>query len=226
MQWSGIWNHAVVGYTDSGDYYENHPASGYDIVDTVVACQGQFCGFETTNLMYQLSQSTEFVTQQKQECMKMYNADKNEFGDFSDVQGSLEPCPCNLLQAWRDWGRFRSQRRNRRCFVQRTRSVNTQQCCYAPSGYGAPISCTNFNSVVFTCSTAVFGSLVTGGLFGGSLLAYSPFNNFIGYQEKDVEFKEACCGVANLCELFYERRPPNNCKGYEPPVRSKMINYV
>ena len=224
MQWSGIWDHAVVGYTDSGDYYESHPASGYDVVDTVVACQSQLCGFETTNLVYQLSQSTEFATQQRQECDKIYKADRSEFGDVTSEY--LQPCPGTLLQAQRDWGRFRRQRNDRHCYVERTSTSPVQQCCYAPMGYGPPISCIkSIISVVFTCSTEDFGSLVTGGLFGGSVLAYSPSNNFTGYKEKDVAFKETCCGVANRCDLFYERRPANNDTEYEPPVRGKILMY-
>ena len=138
MQWSGIWKHAVVGYTDSGDYYENHPASGYEIVDTVVACKNQFCGDERSNLVYKLSQSIDFVSQQMLECNKKYNQDTKETGDFAaiqDIASLLEPCPCTLWQAWRDWGRFRSQ--SNLCFVQRTSPMNTsytQQCCYAPWG--------------------------------------------------------------------------------------------
>ena len=78
---------------------------------------------------------------------------------------------------------------------------------------------------VILSSTEDFGSLVIEGMFGGSLLLYHPLLNYREYKQTDEAFKETCCGAADMCGLFYERRPANNCTGYEPPVRSKIIIY-
>ena len=62
-------------------------------------------------------------------------------------------------------------------------------------------------------------------MFGGSLLLYHPLLNYREYKQTDEAFKETCCGAADMCDFFYERRPANNCTGYQPPVRSKIIIY-
>ena len=40
--------------------------------------------------------------------------------------------------------------------------------------------------------------------------------------ERDVEMRRFCCGLAGLCDLFLQRRPPNDCIGYVPPVWSEL----
>ena len=63
------------------------------------------------------------------------------------------------------------------------------------------------------------GSLITSGINGGSTLYVSPDNadDF----EHDRMMKETCCGIAQLCHLYYQRRPSHDCTGYEPPVRNE-----
>ena len=70
-------------------------------------------------------------------------------------------------------------------------------------------------------SSPEFGALITSGIDGGSLLTWNPFTNYQDYLKYDRQLKDACCGIAGLCKMYYERRPSQDCTGYEPPVRSK-----
>ena len=63
------------------------------------------------------------------------------------------------------------------------------------------------------------GSLIASGINGGSMLYVSPDN--ANAFEHDRMMKETCCGIAQLCHLYYQRRPFHDCTGYEPPVRSE-----
>ncbi len=40
MQWSSLGRNkaAVVGYNSEGNFFQNHPASGYDIVADIISC--------------------------------------------------------------------------------------------------------------------------------------------------------------------------------------------
>ena len=63
------------------------------------------------------------------------------------------------------------------------------------------------------------GSLITSGIDAGSMLnTLSNDEDFVG---RDRQMKETCCGEAQQCHLYYERRPSHSCIGYEPPVRSE-----
>ena len=68
------------------------------------------------------------------------------------------------------------------------------------------------------------GALITSGIDGGSLLTWNPFTNYQDYLKYDRQLKDTCCGIAELCKIYYERRPSQDCTGYEPPVRSNIIN--
>ena len=39
--------------------------------------------------------------------------------------------------------------------------------------------------------------------------------------EDNDGYQKCCADVSGMCKLFYERRPSNNCDGYDPPVLSK-----
>ena len=60
--------------------------------------------------------------------------------------------------------------------------------------------------------------MITSGIDGGSMLSALSNDEDFG---RDRQMKETCCGIAQLCHLYYERRPSHDCTGYEPPVRSK-----
>lgn len=56
-----------------------------------------------------------------------------------------------------------------------------------------------------------------------SLLRYHPQFQRDLYEIYDKEFRQACCGIAQLCDLFLERRPPDDCSAYVPPAWSMLM---
>ena len=144
MQWTGYWKHGVVGYNAKGDYYENHPAAGYDVVGVSVACANDLYGTPWNNLIFKTSLPPDFKLTAKKECQAMYKSDQQRIQTSISIIGEiLEPCPCTLWQVWRDWARFRWDWNNYLCFAQRFpvqvalaegTAYFTQQCCYASWG--------------------------------------------------------------------------------------------
>ena len=140
--WSGYWDgwRAVVGYNANGDYYKNHPASGYDTLPEAVSCQNKACGTDTSNLFYNLSLPLSAVDKIRSDCINLYDEDVALHGDnvsIANIVAQLEPCPCSIWQVWRDWGRFRWQFSESYCFIQRfpTNLDAVQQCCYSSWRY-------------------------------------------------------------------------------------------
>ena len=63
------------------------------------------------------------------------------------------------------------------------------------------------------------------GVWGTSMLLYHTVRYRESFEKYDYEFRSTCCSVG-LCELFYNRRPLNNCSAYVPPRLSKISNAV
>ena len=145
MQWTGYWQHGVVGYNAKGDYYDNHPASGFEVVGTAVACANDLYGTPWNNLIFKTSLPRDFELNAKKECRDTFRLDSQRIqAPISEIERSLEPCPCTLWQAQRDWARFSLDWNNYLCYVQvfpvqvevkEGTAYFTQQCCYSPSGY-------------------------------------------------------------------------------------------
>ena len=58
----------------------------------------------------------------------------------------------------------------------------------------------------------------------GSLLLFETISDAsIEYFTFNVEFRTACCNNADLCNLYYERRPSDECFNYRRPFFSKYI---
>ena len=143
MGWSGLWQHAVVGYNARGNSYTNHPASGFDVIRTAVACPNNLLHqVPWNNIVYKISPHPDLKAILKQQCTKLFRLDYyKEIPSQSpkDISEKLEPCPCTVWQARRDWGRFRPEFSQGLCYIQRftlrVRSGRfTQKCCYAPLG--------------------------------------------------------------------------------------------
>lgn len=47
---------------------------------------------------------------------------------------------------------------------------------------------------------------------------------FSDYQTYDASFQQACCGVAGMCNLYFERRAPNYCFHYAPQRRGMFTS--
>ena len=144
MGWSGYTQHAVVGYNARGDSFTNHPVSGFEVINTAVACPNNlFYQVAWSNIVYKISQPPDFKRNQLFECFRLIGED-NKHGSnniIEAISGQLEPCPCSAWQAMRDWGRFRSEQSQGLCFIQRfplvldsSKTKFTQECCYRPWG--------------------------------------------------------------------------------------------
>ena len=48
------------------------------------------------------------------------------------------------------------------------------------------------------------------------MLLYSPILYPNETQAFDMVLRQKCCGEAGLCELFFARRPADNCDFYQP----------
>ena len=161
MQWSGNWQHAVVGYNARGDTFSNHPASGFEVVKTAVACPNKLLyKVPWNNIVYKISPPPDFKRQQQKKCnVYMRNLERIENEEvIMRVIEQLEPCPCIDWQAQRDWNRFRSELSNGFCFVQRfaievseLEGKFTQQCCYAPRGLDNIVLILEYNIIHFYC---------------------------------------------------------------------------
>ena len=88
-----------------------------------------------------------------------------------------------------------------------------------------PILHIAFNSehAFYPSNSAIWGSLVVTGRRTSSLLRYHPRIFPSRYNQYDKEFRDTCCGIADLCDLYQKRRPPDTCEGYEPPVWCKLL---
>ena len=56
------------------------------------------------------------------------------------------------------------------------------------------------------------------------MLRYHP-RYYDNYQVHDQDIRETCCTVG-LCDIFYSRRPQQNCNGYRPPPWSEFISIL
>ena len=144
MEWTGYWQHGVVGYNAKGEHYDNHPASGLEVVGTAVACANDLYGTPWNNVIFKTSIPPGITSKRRGECQHIYWTDDQRIpSPVSEIGKSLEPCPCTLWQAQRDWARFSLDWNNYLCFVQRFpveveveegTAYFTQQCCYSPRG--------------------------------------------------------------------------------------------
>ena len=201
MEWSGFGAYPTIGFNAFGDYYDNHLLTGQPAANDIACLDGR----RWTNEIYQLSISVEQVQQtERAECRKRYFEDIQLFGgqeSITTIALRLQPCPCSVFQVIFDF-RFQFDifsTTNDFCFYQRFPSAfgAAQYCCYSSNFF-------------------LFGALVTSGSSGSSMLRFHPNLNSVGFQIYDREFRDVCCGLAGLCDLFYERRPVDFCFNYQP----------
>lgn len=137
LQWSGLFEHAVIGVNVGsgveGNFpsFQNHPLSGRPDI-TMVACTNQDRGIEWSDLIYKIGDvSDDALQQSRSECVTMYLRDIALFGNEFPV---AQPCPCSIFQASFDQ-RFTVIRSSTsvECYVQRFLFQNglTQECCYS-----------------------------------------------------------------------------------------------
>lgn len=139
LQWSGLFEHAVIGANvgsgieDNFPAFQNHRLSSLPQV-TMVACANQDRGIQWADLIYKIGDVSDDEAQRnRSECMAIYRRDIELFGNrFPPVQ----PCPCSISQAQRDRRFFfnRISIDSAQCFAQRFplfRTGAAQECCYS-----------------------------------------------------------------------------------------------
>ena len=205
LEWSGLDVFATIGYNSPSDStFANHRFTGLQDT-TEIACNPNPI---INNVIYQISDIKSAVADQKRMCLEWYlsDFDKYEQNDINLLDQFTRPCPCQLLQALVD-RRFRFLRFDATyCVTERFISSfdAVRECCYS-------------------IDSVTFGALVTDTENGGSLLL-SPIP-YESLQRNNRLPQSLCCsGEVGLCDLYYERRPPNDCFGYIPLWFSKL-NY-
>eukprot|EP00731_Ephydatia_muelleri_P017659 Em0010g757a len=202
LQWvQSQFNYAVVGFNAGGTDYTNYNFS------TTAQIGGIACNNSTypwSNVVYNIGKSTSDIQKLKRQCLTNYN---NDITRFSINGASLtttiqQPCPCSRMQVQVDTRFANDVRQNNvSCYYQskpsKIRGVYpTRYCCYAKS------------------SGALLPEMSTP-------LLFPPVGTSLSdYQQYDASFQQACCGVAGMCNLYFERRARNYCSFYMPQRRA------
>ena len=89
----------MVGYNARGEFFENHPLSGLDLIDTAVACANNV-HFQVpwNNLVYKISPPPDYKKTQIIKCLDLHQKDVKKLGpedNVIDISQKLEPCPCS-----------------------------------------------------------------------------------------------------------------------------------
>ena len=147
------------------------------------------------------------------ECVRWFQ-DQKQFKPFIEFYDDfITACPCNSDQAFLDprFSIFDADFCVRSAWPQRFFVAGIdglfrlrRKCCYRSSGRNA-------------------GALIKGKRGGHLELAY-PRSYLTGSGEgryEDVRARQLCCDESTECNLFYRRRPRDNCRSYRPPRRGE-----
>ncbi|RMX36464.1 hypothetical protein pdam_00010052, partial [Pocillopora damicornis] len=188
----------VVGWNagDKGERKYNMPRSGTVNIETIDGIRGN--ADMVGKWFFRLEESLGKLNA-RQECIDWFKAqpDPRFYTEY------IEPCPCVLRQAWwderftvnwRDWPRM--------CGYAQFPSPHGwgQECCYS----------TNWQS---------WGALLVGNTGGGSAHRYHKLTEELRakHDSSDVQGYQKCCVNSDLCDLYYKRRPSDNCGNYVVP---------
>jgi len=142
---------------------------------------------------------------------------KNWFKEQPDPRPFLEyiePCPCTSRQAWFDerftpeksYSRWDWNDDRRPCAISTFTSIDgwEQKCCYS---HHYP----------------QWGALLVGHPGGGYAHRFSKIQASGDHLTYDVKGYQRCCVDTNLCRLFYQKRPSDDCRRYQPPEWSMFM---
>lgn len=154
MQWSGLGEGraAVVGYNSEGEFFQNHPASGFFMIADAVSCganQGRRRKRQAAGPLEPVPVNAD-VRNAAIGCNTRYNFDVNvlrvEADDLTDLLTEC-PCPQTLRQAVSDAARFVQLSQSPLCYVSTVPNCKripeakgaaqvtaAQQCCYDDNG--------------------------------------------------------------------------------------------
>ena len=156
IQWSALGRNraAVVGFNAEGDFFGNHPLSGFPAIGDAVSCtfelgkrrRRQDDETPPANMLMELPADPELRVK-VESCLTTFDFDTDVLllgTDAESLAAMLEPCPCARSQADNDHGRFVKQNGAPLCYVS-SKPLNirllavgislTQQCCYDTNGY-------------------------------------------------------------------------------------------
>ena len=209
LQWSGLNAFPTIGFNSPSDgTFANHPLTAQEGA-TEIACRPSS---STNNVIYQISKDQSAVEEQKRMCLAWYLSDFDKYDApmINSYDQFTLPCPCTFFQAFFD-RRFRfvsNPNKTSSCFTTRflTSEVALRECCYS-------------------IDEPTFGALVTDTENGGSLLL-SPMPDESMQQNNRIPQSLCCSAEVGLCDLYYERRPPNFCDEYIPLLFCKSKSYL
>lgn len=149
LEWTGLFEHAVIGYIvgegieDNFPRFDNYRLSGQPNVN-LVACSNREHGVKWSNLVYKIGDiSGDTVQENRAKCLAKYQEDVDTFGrrplSISSSR-SISSCPCSVFQAFLDQRyvvNFIAQPPSSTalCMFQRFpgRKGAVQECCYSRS---------------------------------------------------------------------------------------------
>ena len=210
IQWSGLWRYPTIGFNAGGALFANHPLTAREEANQI-DCTNNSSRY--TSVVYKISADPDAVKQLQAQCLSWYFSDIELYGSSENISAFIKSqiaCPCTSRQArWdrRFW--YFTSKDDSFCYIQRFRNAlgGAQECCYSRL-------------------PQMFGARVLQGRSSGGLLRYHPYwprgINYPKYIEYDRDPQELCClSAVGYCNLYHERRPPNNCDGYIPQRRSE-----
>jgi hypothetical protein len=154
MQWSSLGQSraAVVGYNSEGNFFQNHPSSGFSTIADAISCgapQKRRKRQNNPDPRVPMRFPTDPVLRMRaQQCIRRYLTEVNLFQiDPTALASAVAddyPCPPKLDQAMTDAARYAPQTISPLCFVSSesipsdlSRAITvaaTQQCCYDNNG--------------------------------------------------------------------------------------------
>lgn len=155
MQWSSLGQSgaAVVGYNSEGNFFQNHPASGFSSIADIVSCgvnqERRRKRQEPQPLTPIMPLDVDPVIRNEAiDCNNRFDLDKS-IVDSMNLTDLLSGCPCppTLRHALTDAARFVQHTRSPLCYVSTVSNCNKQgavsavvtvtaahQCCYDDNG--------------------------------------------------------------------------------------------
>ena len=131
LQWSGLTNHAVIGYNMNGQFL-NHPLAGLSQVSNVDCVNSPATSWST--VLYPIGDLEGELQRSRAECIRRIDEDSALFSnDLVQNLNSVAPtCPCTLIQARFDrrWRPFRRNNFLGICYIRRFVRNANRFCCY------------------------------------------------------------------------------------------------
>ncbi|XP_031551134.1 mucin-like protein [Actinia tenebrosa] len=230
IQWSAptsrenyrrFWNSRglpVVGWRVGAMTYFNMPRSGFvniESIDDDIAGKSikisRGPGYSEIShgiigkWFFRLEATTlEEISNAESKCKKWFK----EQPDPRPMIENLEHCPCTRRQAWWD-ERFNlpvanwwQDSDNCASLISRKDDSWGQTCCYSNDWRSR-------------------GALIVGHPGGGRAQRYTREKQWQFYISEELSYMY-CCINSNLCHLYYQKRPSDDCSRYEPPEWSWM----